>query len=232
MEYIVKSLSSIFEKISEFFDLFDLSFFVSGATASSAIFFWMYLAETNLLTGLGNGWQILVVVLAFYISGLVCFAVGRWFRTEIFRQQYQNEFDRHFRQVLEIHGLASQEPFKEYLNNATYRGIWRLYTRLWAEARQCPTLIPSFSLLKRYWVMAATYDGVAFATFIWIAVFFNWCLGYGLQERLNWQVGVIAILLLAFIAKACMREAGRYVKYQVEELVASIAVQQAKQTNN
>jgi hypothetical protein len=227
MEYIVKSLGSIFEKISEFFDLFDLSFFVSGATASSAIFFWMYLAGKNPLNGLGNGWQILVVVLTFYISGLVCFAVGRWFRTEILKQQYDNQFDRHFRQVLEVHGLAFQEYFKKYLDNTTQRGIWRLYTKLWAEVRQCPELAPSFLLLKRYWVMAATYDGVAFATFIWIAVFFNWCLGYGLQEKLDWIVGVIAILLLAFIAKACMREAGRYVKYQIEELVASIAVQRA-----
>lgn len=195
-------------------------------------FFWLHLADKNILTGFGNGWKILVVVFAFYISGLACFAVGRWVRTEILKQQYQHQFDRHFLQVLEAHGLANLEPFKEYLDRTIHRGIWRLYVRLWAEARQCPALAPSLSLLKRYWVMAATYDGLALATIIWIAVFFNWCLGYGLSEKLDWKVGAIVILLLAFTSKSCMREAGRYVNYQVEELVASIAAQLPKQINN
>ncbi|MGK7876594.1 MAG: hypothetical protein AB4426_25860 [Xenococcaceae cyanobacterium] len=233
MENIVKSLSSIFEKISDFFDLFDLSFFVSGAIASSAIFLWMHLAKSNPLVELEGGLKILAVILAFYISGLVCFAVGRWVRIGIFsRQKYDTQFDQYFKKVLEAHGLASQEPFQEYLGRESRESqgsIWRLYTRLWAEARQCPALAPSLSLLKRYWVMAATYDGVAVATVVWIAVFFSWCLGDGLEERLDWKVGAIVILLLAFVSKSCMREAGRYVNYQVEELVASIAAQRAKE---
>ncbi len=228
IEYIARSFSLIFEKISEFFNLFDLSFFVSGSTAFSAILFWMHISEKNFLDELDNGWRILIFILASYIIGLACFAVGRWIRTEVSKQNYQKKFDCHLRQVLAVHGLDHQESFKKYLDN-THRGIWRLYTRLWAEVRQCPELAPSFLLLKRYWVMAATYDGVAFAIFIWIAVFFNWCIGYDIQKKLDWKVGGIVILLLAFIASACMREAGRYVEYQVEELVASIAVQRDKQ---
>ena len=231
MQSVLKSFSSIFDKISEFFNLFDLSFFVSGSIASSAIFFGMHLARSISLVKLGDGLTILVIILSFYISGLVCFAVGRWFRTVIFQKKYDDWFDNYFKKVLEDHGLSEHKPFKEYLERNSHRGVSRLYTRLWAEARQCSVLAPSLSLLNRYWVMAATYDGVAVAAFTWIFVFLGWCLGYGIEEKLDWKFGVIVILILIFISKTCMREAGRYTKYQIEELVASIAAQRAKEVN-
>ncbi len=227
MSDIFKSLQSTFDKISEFFDLFDLSFFVSGSIASSAIYLWIFLNGNTPLATIDGWLKILTVTLTFYVSGLICFAAGRWIRTEVRRKGYEKEFKAHFMSVLEDHGLISQEPFKEYLQRENL-SISRLYTRLWAEVRQSPALMPSFSLIKRYWVMAATYDGIAISLVIWIFMISFWCLGIGFPVSLDWKIGILVILSLIFAFLACSREAGRYGKYQVEELVASIATQRAK----
>jgi hypothetical protein len=230
MEDIVKSLSSIFDKISEFFDLFDLSFFISGAITTSAILFWMHLAGNNPLIGIGGWMSVLGIVITFYVSGLICFAAGRWIRTGILSKSYSHKFDNRFKEVLNDHSLTYLEPFRDYLSDQPEkkRGIKRLYTRLWAEIRHRQDLIPSYSLLKRYWVMAATYDGVAMSLIIWVAVFVAWCIGFGIKEKLKWGLGVPAIGVLVFASLASFREASRYGEYQVEELIASIAAHISK----
>jgi hypothetical protein len=237
MEDIVKSLSSIFDKISEFFDLFDLSFFISGAITTSAILFWMHLAGNDPLVGIGGWMNVLGIVITFYVCGLICFAAGRWIRTGILtrisRKSYSNRFETHFKEVLNDHSLTYLKPFRDYLLDqpdqvSKKSGAWRLYIRLWAEIRHRPDLIPSYSLLKRYWVMAATYDGVAMSLIIWVAVFVAWCVGYGIKVRLEWSLGIPAIGVLLFASLASFREANRYGEYQVEELIASIAAHIAK----
>jgi hypothetical protein len=78
--------------------------------------------------------------------------------------------------------------------------------------------------------MAATYDGLAIAIFSWIpALLF----GLYINNNLIWKffgLSVIVILILPVIAIACSREAGRYTRYQSEELVATIAAYKAAQT--
>jgi hypothetical protein len=188
----------------------------------------MYLTGNTPLAGIDGWLKVLAVILTFYVSGLVCFAAGRWIRTGIRVKEYEDRFDDHFRSTLEAHGLESKEPFREYLERTSRKGISRLYVRLWAEVRQSPALTPSFSLLKRYWVMAATYDGIAMSIWIWVFTIALWCFGIGFRESLDWKIGIPLIGFLVFASRSCSREAGRYGKYQVEELVASIATQRAK----
>ena len=46
MKGLGDALKIIFEKIGAFFDLFDLSFFVSGAACIGAALFWLHLTGT------------------------------------------------------------------------------------------------------------------------------------------------------------------------------------------
>jgi hypothetical protein len=139
-----------------------------------------------------------------------------------------NSFDELFFKVLKAHGLVDQGTFKEYIGRRDNGGIRRLYIRLWAEVRQLHQLSPSLVVLNRYWVMAATYYGLVTAFFIWAIVFLVWSLGIGIAPPLNLTVGISVIAVLLLIAYFCLREAQRFVRNQVEELVATISVQRSR----
>lgn len=95
---------------------------------------------------------------------------------------------------------------------------WRLYERLWVDIRESRKHATSFSLLSRYWVMAATYDGVATSCLIWTLVFLT-------KPPLPWS-DCDMWLLLAFVlasSAAFFRQGHNYFKYQVLEVVATLA---------
>ena len=222
MKELGEALKSIFDKVSDFFDIFDLSFIVSGATSFSAIAFWWYLADRPSPVDLRSGLGIFATVMSCYVSGLACFAVGRWIRTTSYARKTA-KFTTAMTTILTAHGLDTEEPFAGYLARAESHGAWRLYVRLWAELRRKLHPSPSLSLLNRYWVLAATYDGLVIAEALWIIVILGWTLGLSGANRLNPIIGIPTCLGLGLALVASLREAGRYVQYQVEELVATIA---------
>ena len=138
------------------------------------------------------------------------------------RKQSILRFDSSFEAVLSGHGLKEAPDIASYLGRTEHRGIWRLYVRLWAEARQTPELSDSVTLLNRYWVMAATYDGMAVALLAWVIAVVTWAI-CSPATTINCVAAAAAVLVLLLMVKASTREAGRYVYYQVEELVAAIA---------
>jgi hypothetical protein len=231
---LAEAFKLIFSKIGDFLDLFDLSFIVSGALGFSALFLWANFLELP-VAGKIHGWlQIILLLFACYVNGLIFFAAGRLMRRAISRifagkGGKGSNFDGFFLRVLQAHGLADQQPFKEYIDRSASRGIWRLYVRLWAEARQVERLAPSFVLLKRYWVMSATYDGLAVALFLWIAFIGRWLAGFKhASASMSLDVAIPVMVCLGILAVGCLVESGRYLEYQVEELVASIAAERAR----
>jgi len=232
MKEFGEALKLIFGKIADFFDIFDLSFFVSGIASTSSVALYLHLADKHITLIGASTLSIVIGALACYVFGLVSFASGRWLRMSLIpflackkRSNIYETFDAQFRGVLTAHGLNDEKPFSEYLDSSRQadRGIWRLYVRLWAEIRHSNTVTPSLQLLRRYWVMAATYDGIAISMALWALLILAGSFGWGIKSFVNWTVGVpLAIVLLLFGA-ACLREASRFVRYQVEELVASVA---------
>lgn len=140
MKELGEALKLIFSKIADFFDIFDLSFFVSGIASASSVALYEYLDTSR-------------------------------------------EIDR---------------------------GIWRLYVRLWAEIRHSDSVTPSLQLLKRYWVMAATYDGIAISMALWALLLFAGSFGWGIASFLNWKFGIPFAIILLLFGAACLRE-GRQV---------------------
>jgi hypothetical protein len=221
---VADGLKAIFERIADFFDLFDLSFLVSGISMMGALFFggWRFGVT---LPDLPAAWMtVLGLLVGCYVLGLVCFATGRWVRTWFPWAKTKELFCKHIEQSLKTHNIASLPQIAEYLNEPNDRTLWRLYVKLWAELRQSPDAAPSLSLLKRYWVMAATYDGVAVALFTWAATLFACAFCGAAVMPLAKEVATSVAFCLLLASFLCSREAGRYMIYQVEELAASIAV--------
>ena len=143
MKELADALKSVFDKLGQFLDLFDLSFLISGAVTTGAVAFWCHKSGYSLSFQL-EGWLfVFALVLAFYIAGLVNFALGRWPRTGA---KSNKSFEPLFERILKAHGLNDDPTFKDYLQRTAERGAWRLYVRLWAEVRACPSAAPSLSL--------------------------------------------------------------------------------------
>ena len=86
----------------------------------------------------------------------------------------------------------------------------------------------TLNFLNRYWVMAATYDGVAFALIVWFVVLADCLLRIKINDGLFPTAALFIILTVALLSLACFREARRYMNYQIEEFVAAIAAKRAK----
>lgn len=222
MEEIGKGIKTIFDRIGHFFDIFDLSFFVSGIATGSAFLYLYFLNADEFDFDIPSSFlKVLLVIIFFYITGLVSFALGRFIRLEIFRSNSYNKMDQRIRMAIKVHQLEDKEPYKNYLSlPESHRGSWRLYVRLWAKLRDEPGLINSFSQVNRYWVMAATYDGI-------VVSLLTWALTMGYLTFLNKQwvqldvyFGSFLVLLLVGAAFACKWEAQRNLLNQVDEIIA------------
>ena len=74
-------ISELFGKIASFFDVFDLSFFVSGSLCMAAISFWLRLSGVNSPFVLDSWLRIFELIVFCYVLGLITFTSGRWLRT-------------------------------------------------------------------------------------------------------------------------------------------------------
>ena len=233
MKELGEALKAIFDKIGVFLDLFDLSFFISGAVAVSAVCLgcqqtghWpKEFPETWLL--------VTMMVLAVYVAGMLCFALGRWMRQFLESSAGQVERGQLLFRLVRMHGLAEQEPIKTYLESArqdpTNESVyaWALHNRIWASLRHDPSLAGSLAVLNRYWVMAATYDGLAVALMLTGGVLAWLSARHGLScDPWPWIQTLLSIAAGYGAARVCRREAGRYTQHQLGELAATIAAAQ------
>jgi len=235
MEEVGKAFKSIFDKLSDFFDILDLSFFVSGVALTLSILFWLNQRDLYTFQEIRFNGILIVYILICYIDGMIAFALGRWIRMGIWeniksklskKNNRCKSFEIYFEEMIKAHGLENNPTIEKYLDR---KGAWRLYIRLWAVIRENKKYANSLSVIKRYWVMAATYDGLSI--FSLIAILITSDFGFGIfGEKIIthcWAVYPILIIFL-FTFFACIREAGRYVEHQIEEVVATIAAGESK----
>jgi hypothetical protein len=221
MNELGQALKIIFEKLAAFFDIFDLSFFVSGAVALGAIVFWI--AEFKIPVLQVERWLLVsILILGSYASGLICFAAARFIRQTLIRQPTDDQLST----ILAAHGLSESKAVQNYLQRPhRLRGQWRLYIRFWSDLRGVPDMAGPLNFLNRYWVMAATYDGVAFALIVWFIVLADCLLRHKIQPILETAA---LLIIIALLSVACFHEASRYMHHQIENLVATIAAIKAK----
>jgi len=227
-------LKAITDRIAEFLNVFDLSFLVSGATCLSAFCFYYYCFVDSTIT-----LNIPTLIFASYITGLICFTLGRWLRKELRHSSFDQAFEAHLKHNIENHGLSTLPEYASYFSKAehTLTDPKQLYARLWADIRELNKQTSSLPLLNRYWVMAATYDGLCVASIVWLIVLeLTWVkVGTNLLKliasNVTWITNdfifycvlVNVAMIFVFISIRCSAEAGRYTKNQVNELAATIA---------
>ena len=253
MSEVAKAVKPLFDKFIDFFDIFDLSFFVAGATFIAAIA-WASLTPSlpelvglrklstgeSVVTNALPGVTVFMLILASYVSGMTCFALGRFSRSVVERvrnwvmrvsgRNIKNlrEYKRtRLHEELVQHGVLERDGDEYRVRPGFDRMPWlqryflnggrgqeaALYVRLWAEVRQRERFAPSFSLVRRYWVSTATLDGLFIALGTWAVLL------YLVDQSTHGLVPTVATGLGAVF---CMREAGRYDVYQREELIASL----------
>ena len=248
MRELTEALAALLKRLVNAFDVFDLSFLVSGALSLGAVAtllhqmnigFWSSLKSAVTETA-GNGWFLVVLVLLTYIMGLVSFACGRFIRyrrgnklkAESGGPRASGQRDDALTEVLKGHGLHSESITNGYL--ARENSKWHLYTRMWAKLRETQNLSASFNLCNRFWVLSAIYDGMAFAGLLWMIVVIHryWKRSPGppyWRGFAHWEdartVGLGAALIgLVVFALVCLRESERLSKNQLEEMVATLAL--------
>jgi hypothetical protein len=247
MSEVAKAVKPLFDKFIDFFDIFDLSFFVSGATFVAAIAWAGLTPALAQLIGLESidedgTWfsnsavpsvAVAMLVLASYVSGMTCFALGRFVRKWVYRGKNRLMGTRRERPITLFDEHANHGLLERRSNGAGFcvsrhgrRIPWlaryveseavkdtALYVRMWAEVRQRERLAPSFSLLRRYWVSAATLDGLFVAFVTWALL-----LALDAEGAREWFPSLVTLIGAAF----CLREAQRYGVFQREELTATL----------
>jgi hypothetical protein len=256
-------VSELFGKIASFFDVFDLSFFVSGALCLGAISYWFNLSGFQSPFLLDNWMRFFELIIICYVFGLITFTSGRWLRKGFVGRKFRcasrfvqekaftkkekgrngnskkhNNSREYFRTLLKNHGLNETEFIKAYgkcledpnaADPAADNIADCLYQRMWVEIRQSSELAPSLNLLNRWWVMAATYDGIAMSLIFYAIIIIIWWNGFGLSDsnmvmiKSHPHYAFVAILILSMLSIASFREAGRLENNQREEIVATMA---------
>jgi hypothetical protein len=218
--------SKIGEKVVEILDIFDLSFFISGAVVMAAILQLLGPLERALDELQGAG--VFGLVLGSYVLGLVCFAVGRPVRTTLDRRRKGQPDHVLFHQALVQQGLgvgpcaqALREHFGHGVEATDPAVRMAMYTRMWAHVRSYPELQQSFSLLNRYWVLSASYDGLAVAALVWLLPVWQTAVQEQSLPALTWAV--LWSSMIAVALWACWHRAREYKRYQIAELVATVA---------
>lgn len=226
MEEISKQAQPILQKISDFFDLFDLSFIVSGIASAGAILFLLEFATSlkpiMFIKSMGGFFVFLSIVLI-YVFGLISWVIGKSLRKWISKSLYIEVYEKFLENQGENISLfkaytiglnAIQDPVQ--MEKEMGKRMQQLYGMMWVKLRDNQDCINSFSLLKRYWVQTATFEGLIFSAICWLVTLL--ILYFTLDVFYVWGT-VMAALFNIIIILAFFSEATRYRRFQLSELV-------------
>lgn len=124
----------------------------------------------------------------------------------------------------------TDQEFIELLSKQRDR-LWWLYLRMWQDmAFNQPKSAP-FRHLSRYWVMAATYDGLAIAFIAWAGAAILGMLPAVAKEPLSPWLGIALLLIFVFMAVIALKQGADYYRYQIQDLVAAISASRSSMTS-
>jgi hypothetical protein len=221
-------LKVLLEKLSSFFDLFDISYLVSGVAVLGAACYWPS-ADTNQLSSV-----VPASLLPFWLF-VVCYAVGltasglgrrvNQFMVGFNRTDHLSKY-RHFEQLLVLTNLDVTVGFQQLLQPAgagvtkyTEDSLKGVYRQMWTTLRERKDIPESMALLRRYWVNSSTLDGLSIAAGLCVVV----GLAHLVLDFSGWRSVLSMPSWVAigsvFVARLLGEEANRYRRYQIEELV-------------
>jgi len=213
MGSLAEAAGKFAEKLADVLDVFDLSFFVAGSAALGAFLVWLAQNGVPVPDGLSAD-RALVAVIAAYILGLVTYALGRAVRRKGLERIPMLSGHDNGARMAELYTQHHLEEVSDFRRYATHPEA--LYSRLWVLVRTEDSLRETYSLVRRYWILGAAYDGIGFSALLWLLPVL------GLEPT---TVPVRALLCAGLIASALLawRQASMYHRYQVDELAATAA---------
>ena len=227
MEQLAEAFKTIFTKISDFFDIFDISYFVAGIISISALIYWYEGSITSFKDIKPEGFQILLAIILCYVVGFLSTTVGRRFNYAM------SKFEKYlyFQKILISLKLQDKLWFSEKLivnteENSEYKytreSLRNIYVLMWAELRERKDIPESLSLTKRYWSNSATLDGLTFSIMLWILILSKTFLENKMWESLSKNYDYIFIIVILILLNIVIqRESNRYRRYQIEELFST-----------
>jgi len=234
---LTSGLASVFERIGEFFHIFDLSFFVAGASTLAALVFsyvnFVYFRLPKDKTFTLEGWMwVVATIVASYICGLISFAGGRFISETLFGFLLRkNVLKKTLLQAISDHKLNKHPKLQSYVPGTDDNGcgtslekstLNRLYIRMWSEVAHSNDAPLFWHHLTRYWAMTATYDAVAFSLIVWAVSLL--AVGFSLERDVYGYGPCVAGAAISFMAVLISFYRGtKYYTYQVEDLVAHFA---------
>jgi hypothetical protein len=241
-EEATDAFKTLLARIGEVFGVFDLSFFVAGAVCAGAVVFGLHIFGSTWPRGIDLGkWSavhVVATVLGCYVLGIVCFAASRHVRNgpgfylQLPEQLGDFNLAAHYDLADVVPPLPSLQarllalrpgaPVTE--RDVLAQKCTRVYTLLWAEVRQDKALAPSFNLVMRYWVMAAMCDGLATALLVWLVLWVLWAAHVDtVPSPPSGRIMLLVGVALGVGTVLFFREARRYTRYQMYEIVATLA---------
>jgi hypothetical protein len=223
---IASGLRSIFDRVGEFFHIFDLSFFVSGVTTFAAFAFLYTMMQYPRRFPFEPWVGVVALIVACYVCGLMCFAAGRWLSGWVFRGRMLGHY---LPLALAVHGLDKDATVTSYTGQKM-AGLWRLYIRMWSEIADKQSVPVIRHHLMRYWAMAATYDGLAASFVVWAGVLIAVQFPAVAPAPLGRGPGVTGAVACLVAAVVAFRRGASFFEFQIEDLVAHFAVARLKLT--
>lgn len=197
----MKTIDNILNRVANVFNIFDFSFFISGAVAFIQIYLFMLFNDNNNLVVLEkyfNWWNVLIVI---YILGLVMFALGRSIRQDIFKKKNRKY------SLFEEYGICDKSKEKE---------IDMLFCQYWSNLRNGNDL-KGYDYYSRLWVMTAVYEGLACNVLLALGLIMPWiCETF--NEYCLWVIFaalVVAVLMMFLL----FREARKNAETIVEDFI-------------
>lgn len=225
--------SALLDRLTSVLDVFDLSFLISGGSGVAAILCTMHAA--GYLDALDSHpvWLLAIgLLLVTYVLGLLCFTVGRSLRMSGWFVYRPESMESHLLGELQNFGVTLDGLAPDLVVPATSRtrrdGSEPLYNLCWARIRHSESSAASLRLLTRYWVLAATCDGIAASLLIWYASLFypivNVAKG---QPIIQIILGFIGLLATRKLMALLFRESIRCKSNQIREIASTMAILQA-----
>jgi hypothetical protein len=214
------SLKTLIDKVADFFDIFDLSFFVAGACFCFGIWIFLYLNKLVPDLDLPKDLSFFFLIISFYVCGFICFCIGRMFRRSI-HDRYE-----YFSKVMNAYDFPSNNRLKKLSDYKSKLGRPYLYVYLHVRLRESKYLVSSLPYVKRYWAMAALCDGLSVAIWSWpISLFLNSIVNKCMCQCTYPFYLLFVFLIFSFLHYVLYKEANRYEDYQCDELVASLTIE-------
>ena len=213
---VADGIRSILDRIGEFFHIFDLSFFVAGAVTSGALTFLYFKSQATWAFPLPGWVSVVGTLVAIYTAGLMSFTIGRHINGRLFRGR---KFPVRFQIALMKHQASGPELAKYLTDND--EDLWWLYLRMWQDiAFERPKSV-AYTHLSRYWVMAATFDGLAASFIIWAAVSLLVTSKIVTPNPLSISWGIAAAVGFLALSVTALKQGADYYAYQIDDLVAA-----------